>query len=80
MLSDKFAQGHIPRTYLALVYGGREKFRETSGLINTGLSSLGGRVHLNPDGKEARTEWEVLGSSVCLYWSYSIILARLNLV
>jgi len=39
-----------------------------------------GRVHLNPDGKETRTEWEVLGSSVRLYWSYSVVLAQLNLV
>ena len=39
-----------------------------------------GRVHLNPDGKETRTEWEVLGSSVRLYWSCSVVLAQLNLV
>ncbi|KAF5353515.1 hypothetical protein D9756_007881 [Leucocoprinus leucothites] len=62
-LQDQFNDGSIRKTYLALVHGGSEKFRETSGVIETGMSEVDGRVRLDPLGKVTRTEWEVLGSS-----------------
>ncbi|KAJ3563105.1 hypothetical protein NP233_g9159 [Leucocoprinus birnbaumii] len=62
-LQQQFQDGSIKKTYLALVHGGPEKFRNSSGVIETGLSEVDGRVRLDPLGKETKTEWEVLGSS-----------------
>jgi hypothetical protein len=68
----------IKKSYLALVHGGKERFSETSGVIETGLSETNGRVCLDPLGKQTKTEWEVLGFSVSLLYSWSLVSVRLN--
>lgn len=65
-LQQQFLNRTINKTYLALVHGGQERFPQTSGVIEARLSEKDGRVHLDPEGKETKTEWEVLGFSVRL--------------
>jgi 23S rRNA-/tRNA-specific pseudouridylate synthase len=63
-LSRQFVHHKIGKTYLALVYGREENFPETSGVIETCLNEVKGRVRFDPGGTPTKTEWELLGSSV----------------
>ena len=63
-LSKQFQEGTVKKTYLALVRGGASTFQEKTGVIDGRLKYNDGRGKVHASGKEARTEWEVLASSV----------------
>lgn len=69
-LQQQFIDGTISKTYLAVVHGGQDRFPGSSGVIETRLlEQEDGRVRVDPEGKVTKTEWEILGSSVCLHCS-----------
>lgn len=66
-LSQQFQAKQIEKSYLAVVRGGAGSFQGTRGVVDARLFSHDGRVRLGgkgEPGREARTAWEVLGSSV----------------
>ena len=66
-LSKQFQEGTVKKTYLALVRGGASTFQEQFGTIDGRLKYKDGRGKVHASGKEAKTEWEVLASSVCFH-------------
>uniref|UniRef100_A0A8H8CFR2 21S rRNA pseudouridine(2819) synthase n=1 Tax=Psilocybe cubensis TaxID=181762 RepID=A0A8H8CFR2_PSICU len=75
-LSRQFTQGTVQKSYLALVRGGEKSFSSKQGRIEAPISYLDGRAQIDDSGKEAITEWEVLGASTKIPLS----LLRLGLV
>ena len=64
-ISQQFQSHSIKKTYLAIVRGGRESFRDVKGSITTPLRIGYDRVYVDEkDGDPTLTDWELLGSSV----------------
>ena len=64
-ISRQFAQGHVHKTYLALVRGGAKSFPGTSGRIEDPMIYEDGFFQgYGASGKPSVTEWELLAHSV----------------
>ncbi|PPQ79964.1 hypothetical protein CVT24_003749 [Panaeolus cyanescens] len=76
-LSNQFqSEGAVRKSYLALVRGGPKTFANSSGKISEPILYEDGRGLLDPDGKRALTEWDVVASSP----KCPVSLLKLNLI
>lgn len=53
------------------MYGRKNQFSGSFGVIENRLGKVEGRVRFDPHGTQTKTEWELLGSSVCSGKFYS---------